>query len=98
MTLEQNSTVPHHLPVRGHREVLRTPAPRPCSSDHHLCLSLSHLLVLSVPNTLAYPMQTGAACYFIFCRAIQNLYILPIFGAGDPSSKLGPVLCATLEK
>lgn len=50
----------------------------------------SHLLVLFVPNTLGFPVQTCTTRYFIFCQVIQNLYILPIFEAGDPSSKLGP--------
>lgn len=35
--------------------------------------------------------RPAAAFYFIFWQMMQNLFILPMFGADGPSSKLGPV-------
>lgn len=49
-----------------HREVLRTMA-QALQSGYQFCLFLVSLLVLSVPNTLGYPVQTCAALYFLFC-------------------------------
>lgn len=100
MTLEQKPCAgPHRLPVRD-SITEKFPGlwhPGPAAVVPSCVFPLSHLSVLSVPNNLGDPEQTYAACHFIFCQVIQSLLIRPVFGAGDPSSKLGPVRCATPE-
>ena len=59
-------------------------------------LSFSHLLVFCVPNTLGCPVQTCLS--LISCQAGQSLFIPPVFGAVDPSPKLGLMLCAPPKK
>lgn len=96
MTLEQKPCAgPHHLPARGSiaEKFQGLWQPGPAAVVTSCIFPLSHSLVLSVPNTLDYPEQAYAACHVSFCQVIQNLLILPVFGAGDPSSKLGPVRC-----
>lgn len=54
----------------------------PATVATNFVLPSSLLLVLSAP---------AAAFYFIFWHVMQNLFILPMFGADGLSSKLGPV-------
>lgn len=58
----------------------------------------SHLLVFPVPKAWGYTEQTGCGLHSICCQVIQNLFVLPVFGAEDPRPHLGPMLCAALEK
>lgn len=86
--------MPPHLPGGDlMTKVVRTPTPGP-QQGHQFCLS--PWLVFSVPNASGRPVQT--CFHLISCQRRQNLFILPVLGADDPSPRFGLVLRATLEK
>lgn len=67
-----------------HREVLRTMA-QALQSGYQFCLFLDSLLVLSVPNTLGYPVQTCRCLVLPFLLSDAGSFILLVLGGGgDP--------------
>lgn len=85
---------------RDRREVLRTWAPGPAVVVVQVRLSLALLVGVLCPVITPWVTRRGpaAAFYSLLCQVMQNLSILLIFGADDPSPRLGPGLGATLEK
>uniref|UniRef100_A0A4X1U7Z4 MORN repeat containing 4 n=1 Tax=Sus scrofa TaxID=9823 RepID=A0A4X1U7Z4_PIG len=86
---------PHHLPGRasisgGRPLQLQLPA----LSFPSLARWVSPSLTLWSPST----DQLLPSSHFLFCRVMQNLSLLLLIGADDPSPRSGPGLCAALER